>query len=67
MGGVASSEDRDRRTRSGKEPTEQATGTVEAVTIHPHLLTPPTNTHGPSDPQNETAKGCGLSTTRPER
>ncbi|KAJ1127234.1 hypothetical protein NDU88_005637 [Pleurodeles waltl] len=30
------------------------------MTTRSHLLTPLANTHGPSDPQRETAKGCGL-------
>ncbi|KAJ1214070.1 hypothetical protein NDU88_001697 [Pleurodeles waltl] len=49
-GGVASSEDRGRRARSGKEQAEQAAGTAGAVTTRIHLPTMPTNTRGPSTP-----------------
>ncbi|KAJ1189409.1 hypothetical protein NDU88_006154 [Pleurodeles waltl] len=55
-GGVASSEDRGRRARSGKEQAEQATGTAGAVTTRIHLPTTPTNTRGPSTPQRETGR-----------
>ncbi|KAJ1087552.1 hypothetical protein NDU88_000719 [Pleurodeles waltl] len=53
-GGVASSGDRGRRARSGKEQTEQAAGTAGAVTTRIHLSTTPTNTRGPSTPHRET-------------
>ncbi|KAJ1182061.1 hypothetical protein NDU88_007256 [Pleurodeles waltl] len=49
-GGVASSEDRGRRARSGKEQAEHAAGTAGAVTTRIHLPTTPTNTRGPSTP-----------------
>ncbi|KAJ1207394.1 hypothetical protein NDU88_002785 [Pleurodeles waltl] len=49
-GGVASSEDRGRRARSGKEQAEQAAGTAGAVTTRIHLPTTPTNTRGPPPP-----------------
>ncbi|KAJ1219196.1 hypothetical protein NDU88_006767 [Pleurodeles waltl] len=55
-GGVASSEDRGRRTRSGKEQAEQAAGTAGAVTARIHLPTAPTNTCGPSTPHRETGR-----------
>ncbi|KAJ1156081.1 hypothetical protein NDU88_008806 [Pleurodeles waltl] len=55
-GGVASSEDRGRRARSGKEPAEQAAGTAGAVTTHIHLPTTPTNIRGPSTPHRETGR-----------
>ncbi|KAJ1137657.1 hypothetical protein NDU88_004055 [Pleurodeles waltl] len=61
-GGVASSEDRGRRARSGKEQAEQAAGTAGAVTTRIHLPTTPTNTRGPSPPtgrREDAAKGCG--------
>ncbi|KAJ1110489.1 hypothetical protein NDU88_007840 [Pleurodeles waltl] len=52
-GRVASSEDRGRRARSGKEPAEQAAGTAGAVTTRIHLPTTPTNIRGPSTPHRE--------------
>ncbi|KAJ1110486.1 hypothetical protein NDU88_007837 [Pleurodeles waltl] len=55
-GGVASSEDRGRRARSGKEPTEQAAGTAGAVTTRIHLPTTLTNIRGPSTPHRETGR-----------
>ncbi|KAJ1122278.1 hypothetical protein NDU88_000774 [Pleurodeles waltl] len=55
-GGVASSEDRGRRARSGKEQAEQAAGTAGAVTTRIHLPTTPTNTRGPSPPHRETGR-----------
>ncbi|KAJ1148626.1 hypothetical protein NDU88_001454 [Pleurodeles waltl] len=55
-GGVASSEDRGRRARSGKEQAEQAAGTAGAVTTRIHLPTTPTNTRGPSTPHRETGR-----------
>ncbi|KAJ1150723.1 hypothetical protein NDU88_003512 [Pleurodeles waltl] len=54
--GVASSEDRGRRARSGKEPAEQAAGTAGAVTTRIHLPTTPTNIRGPSTPHRETGR-----------
>ncbi|KAJ1130515.1 hypothetical protein NDU88_008866 [Pleurodeles waltl] len=55
-GGVASSEERGRRARSGKEQAEQAAGTAGAVTTRIHLPTTPTNTRGPSPPHRETGR-----------
>ncbi|KAJ1105499.1 hypothetical protein NDU88_002905 [Pleurodeles waltl] len=55
-GGVASSEDRGRQARSGKEQAEQAAGTAGAVTTRIHLPTTPTNTRGPSTPHRETGR-----------
>ncbi|KAJ1201451.1 hypothetical protein NDU88_005260 [Pleurodeles waltl] len=55
-GGVASSEDRGRRARSGKEQAEQAAGTAGAVTTRNHLPTTPKNTRGPSPPHRETGR-----------
>ncbi|KAJ1209709.1 hypothetical protein NDU88_005082 [Pleurodeles waltl] len=55
-GGVASSGDRGRRARSGKEQTEQAAGTAKAVTTRIHLPTTATNTRGPSTPHRETGR-----------
>ncbi|KAJ1115144.1 hypothetical protein NDU88_003370 [Pleurodeles waltl] len=55
-GGVASSEDRGLRARSGKEPAEQAAGTAGAVTTRIHLPTTPTNIRGPSTPHRETGR-----------
>ncbi|KAJ1202693.1 hypothetical protein NDU88_006490 [Pleurodeles waltl] len=66
-GGVAPSEDRGRRARSGKEQAEQAAGTAGAVTTRIHLPTTPTNTRGPLTPHRETGrrtKGCGLFDSR---
>ncbi|KAJ1219017.1 hypothetical protein NDU88_006588 [Pleurodeles waltl] len=54
--GVASSDDRGRRARSGKEQAEQAAGTAGAVTTRSHLPTTPTNTCGPSTPHRETRR-----------
>ncbi|KAJ1152997.1 hypothetical protein NDU88_005769 [Pleurodeles waltl] len=54
--GVASSEDRGRRARSGKEPAEQAAGTAGAVPTRIHLPTTPTNIRGPSTPHRETGR-----------
>ncbi|KAJ1150112.1 hypothetical protein NDU88_002910 [Pleurodeles waltl] len=73
--GVASSEDRGRRARSGKEQAEQAAGTAGGVTTRIHLPTTPTNTRGPSTPPQGDGKtqqrGAATSTagkeTRPER
>ncbi|KAJ1150551.1 hypothetical protein NDU88_003342 [Pleurodeles waltl] len=55
-GGVASSEDRGRRARSGKEQAEQAAGTAGAVMTRIYLPTTPTNTRGPSPPHRETGR-----------
>ncbi|KAJ1136227.1 hypothetical protein NDU88_002644 [Pleurodeles waltl] len=55
-GGVASSEDRGRRARSGKEQAEQAAGTAGAVTTRIRLPTTPTNSRGPSTPHRETGR-----------
>ncbi|KAJ1210988.1 hypothetical protein NDU88_006350 [Pleurodeles waltl] len=55
-GGVASSEDRGRRARSGKEQAEQAAGTAGVVTTRIHLPTTQTNTRGPSPPHRETGR-----------
>ncbi|KAJ1100891.1 hypothetical protein NDU88_005966 [Pleurodeles waltl] len=55
-GGVASSEDRVGRARSGKEPAEKAAGSAGAVTTRIHLPTTPTNIRGPSTPHRETGR-----------
>ncbi|KAJ1207698.1 hypothetical protein NDU88_003088 [Pleurodeles waltl] len=60
-GGVASSEDRGRRARSGKEQAEQAAGTAGAVTTRislQHQQTP-VDLRPPTGRRGDTAKGCG--------
>ncbi|KAJ1107169.1 hypothetical protein NDU88_004562 [Pleurodeles waltl] len=61
-GGVASSEDRGRRARSGKEPAEQAAGTAGAVTtasISLQRQQTPADLRPPTGRRGDAAKGCG--------